>query len=86
MLTDELNKAMDRVIQQLDSSQVVGALIERALWFFEECPEDFCVQLQTGGGVVFGGTNRVTWTPTCGLWPEPSYCTSKFLKHAANRM
>lgn len=43
-------------------------------------PTDFCVQLVSPDSVVFGGTNRLRWTPAHGFLPDPSYCSAAFLE------
>jgi hypothetical protein len=54
---------------------------EAAAVYFEVCPEDFGVQY-VGEAVVFGGTNRLIWTPAQGFRPDREYCSPAFLKHA----
>ena len=41
---------------------------------------DFCIQLFGVTAIVFGGTNRLVWTPTHGFNPDRPYCTERFLK------
>ena len=42
--------------------------------------DDFCVQLVLDHVVVFGGMNRVIWTPRRGFSLDPSYCTPSFIE------
>lgn len=56
-------------------------LISAAAVYFEECPEDFCVQNTSDRAVVFGGTNRLIFTHSGGFSADPNYCTEKFLHH-----
>jgi len=66
-----------------DTGALVYNIIEAAATYFEECPEDFCLQNFNGYDCfVFGGTNRLIWTPLRGFKPDPSYCTKQFLDHA----
>lgn len=57
-------------------------LVLEAAKFFEDCPEDFCLQNAQGGDLVFGGTNRLLWSINRGFRPDRSYCTERFLKRA----
>ncbi len=41
--------------------------------------DDFCIQ-SVGIRAVFGGSNRLIWSPSKGFWPEREYCTPQFLK------
>lgn len=54
-------------------------LARAAASFFECCPSDFCLQHGTGASFVFGGTNRLVWTPLGGFKPDRPYCTANFL-------
>ena len=56
-------------------------LMEYAKEFWEECPDDFCVQDRCEDRVVFGGTNRVTWSIRRGFRIDRPYCTEKFIRH-----
>jgi len=49
--------------------------------FFEECPDDFGVQLIETDRAVFGGTNRITWSMRHGFRCDESYCTERFITH-----
>lgn len=60
--------------------QHIGLLVvEEAMDRFEACraASDFCIQ-SLGQVVVFGSTNRVTWSPTRGWSLDRSYCTDRF--------
>ncbi|MDA8137015.1 MAG: hypothetical protein M0036_00055 [Desulfobacteraceae bacterium] len=56
------------------------AVYEAAKELFEACGagEDFCVQHLSGTSAVFGGTNRVIWSPVAGFTLDASYCTERF--------
>ena len=49
---------------------------------FDECgaADDFCLQNVGGAVVVFGGVNRVLWTPIRGFTLDSSFCTREFIK------
>lgn len=42
--------------------------------------DDFCVQAAFGECLVFGGTNRLIWSPRRGFYPDKSYCTERFIE------
>ena len=58
------------------------AIVARAADFFAYCPDDFCIGSinESGGVIVFGGTNRLIWNAKYGYHPDRSYCTSRFLE------
>lgn len=41
---------------------------------------DFCVQSIGFNCIVFGGTNRVIWSPVNGFSLDVGYCSDKFIK------
>ena len=57
-------------------------LVSEAAVYFEECPDDFCLQHVGAESLVFGGTNRLIWSPLRSFFPDPTYCTKRFLLHA----
>ena len=59
----------------------IGVLvIDQAEHIFEMCgaSNDFCVQ-SVGAVAVFGGTNRLTWSPVYGWRLDRAYCTARFI-------
>lgn len=59
------------------------SIVEAAAHYWEQSDaDDFCVQSFSGEAIVFGGTNRLIWTPAHGFRPDRSYCTPKFYEHA----
>lgn len=44
------------------------------------CEADFCIQ-DIGENAIFGGTNRLRWSPDRGFEPEALFCTPKFLEY-----
>lgn len=59
----------------------IGTLVaETAQEIFESCgcPDDFCIQT-VGMVAVFGGINRLIWSPRNGFQPDKRYCTERFL-------
>lgn len=62
--------------------ELVLSITEEAKRRFFECGAggDFCIQHCTGESIVFGGTNRVTWTAKRGFVPDAYCCTKRFLK------
>lgn len=60
--------------------QLGWMVIDAAKDVFIDCgaEDDFCVQHVTPVSAVFGGTNRVIWTPANGFRIDESFCTSRF--------
>ena len=57
------------------------AICEAAAQYWDRSdPYDFCLQSFGGDTIVFGGTNRLIWSPRMGFTPDPSYCTDRFLR------
>ncbi len=71
-----------------DQLKELGTVIlDKAQEIFELCqaPDDFCIQHIHGEGAIFGGWNRIIWRPEKGFYPDPSYCSQRFLnKYQAN--
>lgn len=66
----------------MDHSEAIGNIVlEAAYDIFCTCQaeSDFCVQTTGMQTVVFGGSNRLIWTPRGGFRPDRSYCTQRFL-------
>lgn len=62
--------------------QRIGETVcEIAYCIFADCgeSEDFCIQNAGSTSAVFGGTNRLIWTPLKGFYPDRSYCRPGFL-------
>jgi len=60
----------------------IGALLEATAYeIFQRCDalDDFCIQA-VGERAVFGGTNRLTFSPVNGWGVERSCCTPRFLE------
>jgi len=64
------------------SIDIMYSVFERAYSIFHRagCPHDFCVQHATEYGIVFGGSNRLVWTPFNSFSADPNYCTESFIK------
>lgn len=43
------------------------------------CKQDFCIQ-HVGECAVFGGSNRLLWSPVKGFRYDAPYCSPRFLK------
>jgi hypothetical protein len=56
-------------------------LIDEAQQRFQQCDaqNDFCIQ-DVGINVIFGGTNRLIWSPRQGFILDKLYCTQQFIK------
>jgi hypothetical protein len=74
-IAEELNKHI--------GNEVLAYLIaESAGVYWEKTQvEDFGLQFFDAENIVFGGTNRLIWSPSKGFRPDRGYCTAKFLKH-----
>ena len=68
-------------IRQDDKNDITLLVCEMAASIFEEigCPDDYCIQDISGYRVIFGGLNRVVFTPFDGFWADQIYCTANFL-------
>jgi hypothetical protein len=67
---------------EYEAIQEIGVMvIEYAESLFENagCPDDFCIQSVSSFSVVFGGVNRLIWSPIRGFRCDTSYCTQKFI-------
>lgn len=58
---------------------LLRTVVRQAARFFAYCPEDFGVNSFDDGHAVFGGTNRLYWSVFRGFWPDPPYCSQRFL-------
>ena len=58
-------------------------IIYEAKVFWEECPQDFCLQYDnsSAGTLIFGGSNRVIWHIKYGFRLDETYCSKKFTDH-----
>jgi hypothetical protein len=65
----------------MELEAIGGLVVLEAEAIFEAagCLSDFCVQA-VGECAVFGGTNRLLWSPRKGFRPDQAYCTIKFLE------
>jgi hypothetical protein len=61
--------------------EIAELVIDQAEIIFKKCnaESDFCLQA-IGSRVVFGGTNRVFFSPLQGFTIDPDYCTPNFRK------
>lgn len=50
-------------------------------WEYTNDTSDFTLQLVSDDCVIFGGTNRLVWSPFYGFRPDRAYCTERFLSH-----
>ena len=57
-----------------DEEDIGIIVIEKARYIFEKlgCEDDFCIQYVGGSSVVFGGVNRLLWTPRFGFKLDPA--------------
>ncbi len=78
-----MNQQLTKALESTDQLQKLGMLlVDAAFGVFERagCPNDFCIQ-DIGRCAVFGGTNRLIWSPGRSFYPDRSYCTPKFLEY-----
>ncbi len=68
-------------ISQETKDSIADLVIEAAMEFWEDCPNDFCIQTVCCAGIVFGSVNRVVWSPISGFCADREYCTARFLTH-----
>lgn len=60
------------------------SLVLAASRYFIECPDDFCLQFVGYRCIVFGGTNRLSWSAEKGFIPDRFHCTASFLSRCAS--
>jgi len=68
------------------SDLLVFAVVEAAASYWDAPGVDHRdFGLQSGGGdvLVFGGSNRLVWTPSRGFVPDRALCSAAFLKNYA---
>ena len=53
-------------------------VVDAAAEYFKYTVRDFCVQA-VGGAIVFGGVNRLVWSPRFGFRCERSHCSPAFI-------
>ena len=61
----------------------IGIIVAaKAQEIFEDCgaKDDYCIQCVGAETVVFGGCNRLTWSPTSGFYPDADYCSDSFMR------
>jgi hypothetical protein len=84
-LQTQRNKTTDDLRAQYGKAgfDLLDAVVFAASLYWEECPEDFCLQhVNPEVCIVFGSTNRIVWSIKNGFRVDASYCTAKFLAHA----
>ena len=65
-----------------EAAEEIGLLvIDEAMQRFQQCDaqNDFCIQ-DVGINVIFGGTNRLIWSPKQGFILDKLYCTQQFIQ------
>lgn len=67
-------------LQEQHLIDMASMVVEEAEERFNTCgaEDDFCVQ-HVGQSTVFGGTNRLIWSPKHGWQPDRQLCTERFL-------
>lgn len=80
-LQQQIDAAGDKLAEGDKMHLLMYSLCEAAADIFVKagCPDDFCLQLANWDVLVFGGTNRLKWTPKHGFYPDRGYCSQKFL-------
>jgi len=54
-------------LAEAEAPLIAAAVVEAAALYWAENPGDFGVQSASGGVIVFGGSNRVRWSPLTGF-------------------
>ena len=80
-LQQAINRQSHRQIWIDYKEDLPELLLEAAAELWEECPNDFGIQLINDICIVFGGTNRVIWTFKYGFRIDRPYCTAQFIDH-----
>ena len=77
------------LLHQKSWDSLPGWVVELAAEIWDDGPglrEDFCLQHESFPTLVFGGVNRVVWTPRHGFRISESHCTERFKKRFAEWM
>ena len=81
-LEDKVDAELERVVGTL-SVPMAMVMFEVVRWaacyWHGVSDDDFCIQSVGETTIVFGGTNRLVWSPSAGYRPDRSYCTQSFL-------
>lgn len=62
-----------------NAQELIWGVIEGAAMYFKDYPRDFGIQHSSSNTIVFGGSNRLIWSPVSGYSADRSYCSSLFL-------
>lgn len=70
-----------RICESTEIGELVLSIVKVAFKKFEKAgaADDFVLQSIGPGKIVFGSTNRVSWSAARGFEPDESYCTKRFL-------
>ena len=80
------SKALNEVVAEeleridpADQEQLVFSVIDTAATFFEGFDTDFGIQYRDSDNIIFGGLNRIVWSPLKGFRIDRDYCTPDFI-------
>jgi len=63
----------------INAQELIWGVVEGAAMYFKDYPRDFGIQHSSSNTIVFGGSNRLIWSPVSGYSADRSYCSSLFL-------
>ena len=80
-MSDRAVEISNSIINDDKYPELIYSIVERAEEIFKECDEfgDFGVQYVSYNCIVFGGFNRMIWTPN-GFRLDESYCRKDFIE------
>jgi hypothetical protein len=80
-IQDRINSVANELNKHIDNEMLSYLVAESAGYYWEGIQaDDFGLQVFDTEYIVFGGVNRIVWSPANGFRPDRSYCTARFLK------
>jgi len=80
--SDLAEKISEKLLDSPSIGELVLTIVEEAFCKFDDAgaADDFGLQYVGPGKIVFGRTNRVSWSASEGFVPDETYCTEHFLR------
>ena len=71
---------------EVEATNLLYDVIDTAQYLYEKAgfKDDFCVQHITNSVIIFGGWNRVIWSPLNGYRVDSSSCREEFIEKFNN--
>lgn len=80
--SDAVEKIAEQILESPAIGELVLAIVEEAFCKFDDAgaADDFGLQCIGPGKIVFGRTNRVSWSASEGFVADETYCTDRFMQ------